>query len=172
MLTPPLSAHDHVQGAPDADIVLVEYGDYECPYCGAAYPVVKELQNRLHGKMSFAFRNFPLANAHPHAEFAAETAEAAAAQGKFWEMHDMLYEHQDALEPENLIEYATTLGLDLSRFTKDVNEHVYAARVREDFRSGVRSGVNGTPSFFINGVLYNGSYDVHSILTALREAEA
>lgn len=172
MLNPPLSAHDHIQGSPDADIVLVEYGDYECPYCGAAYPVVKELQKRLGHKLSFAFRNFPLANAHPHAEFAAEAAEAAAAQGKFWEMHDLLYEHQDALEPENLIEYATTLGLDLHRFTKEINEHVYATRVREDFRSGVRSGVNGTPTFFINGERYNGSYDVRSMLQALREAEA
>jgi protein-disulfide isomerase len=172
MLTPPLSAHDHIQGSPDANIVLVEYGDYECPYCGAAYPVVKELQKRLAHKLSFAFRNFPLANAHPHAELAAEAAEAAGAQGKFWEMHDLLYENQAALEPENLIEYATTLGLDLPRFTKEVNEHVYAARVREDFRSGVRSGVNGTPTFFINGERYNGAYDVRSMLAALREAEA
>ncbi len=172
MLTPPLSAHDHIQGSRDAEILLVEYGDYECPYCGAAYPVVKELQKRLGHKLSLAFRNFPLANAHPHAEFAAEAAEAAAAQGKFWEMHDMLYENQAALEPANLIQYATKLGLDLDRFTKEMNEHVYAPRVREDFRSGVRSGVNGTPTFFINGERYNGSYDVRSMLAALREAEA
>src|SRR5580704_4103637 len=172
MLTPPLSAHDHVQGSSDAGIVLVEYGDYECPYCGAAYPVVKELQKRLHGKLGFAFRNFPLANAHPHAELAAEAAEAAAAQGKFWEMHDALYENQAALEPENLIEYGSGLGLDIDRFTRELNEHIYAPRVREDFRSGVRSGVNGTPSFFINGVLYTGAYDVRSMLTALKEAEA
>jgi protein-disulfide isomerase len=172
MLTPPLSAHDHIQGSPDTGIVLLEYGDYECPYCGAAYPVVKELQKRMKGKMSFAFRNFPLANAHPHAELAAEAAEAAAAQGKFWEMHDALYENQAALEPENLEQYAAAVGLDLRRFTKEMNEHVYTSKVKDDFRSGVRSGVNGTPSFFINGVLYNGSYDVHSILTALREAEA
>jgi protein-disulfide isomerase len=172
MLTPPLSAHDHIQGSPDTGIVLLEYGDYECPYCGAAYPVVKELQKRMKGKMSFAFRNFPLANAHPHAELAAEAAEAAAAQGKFWEMHDALYENQAALEPENLEQYAAAVGLDLRRFTKEMNELVYTSKVKDDFRSGVRSGVNGTPSFFINGVLYNGSYDVHSILTALREAEA
>jgi protein-disulfide isomerase len=172
MLTPPLSAHDHIQGSPDTGIVLLEYGDYECPYCGAAYPVVKELQKRMKGKMAFAFRNFPLANAHPHAELAAEAAEAAAAQGKFWEMHDALYENQAALEPENLEQYAAAVGLDLRRFTKEMNEHVYTSKVKDDFRSGVRSGVNGTPSFFINGVLYNGSYDVHSILTALREAEA
>jgi protein-disulfide isomerase len=172
MLTPPLSARDHIQGPADADIVLLEYGDYECPYCGAAYPVVKEIQHRMKGKLGFAFRNFPLANAHPHAELAAEAAEAAAAQGKFWEMHDALYENQQALDPENLIEYASALGLDIARFTREVNEHVYAPRVREDFHSGVRSGVNGTPSFFINGVLYQGAYDVRSILAALREAEA
>ena len=170
MLTPPLSARDHIQGSPEASIVLVEYGDYECPYCGEAYPVVKELQQRLKGKMSFVFRNFPLANAHPHAEFAAEAAEAAAGQGKFWEMHDVLYENQQALEPENLLEYGSALGLEMPRFTKEMNEHVYAPRVREDFRSGVRSGVNGTPTFFINGVRYNGSYDLRSMLTALKEA--
>jgi|SRR5579871_376029 protein-disulfide isomerase len=172
MLTPPLSAHDHIQGPADSGLVLLEYGDYECPYCGAAYPVVKELQKRMKGKMAFAFRNFPLANAHPHAELAAEAAEAAAAQGKFWEMHDLLYENQDALDPENLVEYATSLKLDVARFTKEMNERVYTSKVKDDFRSGVRSGVNGTPSFFINGVLYVGQYDVHSLLAALREAEA
>jgi protein-disulfide isomerase len=172
MLTPPLSARDHIQGSPDAGIVLLEYGDYECPYCGAAYPIVKELQHRLKGKLGFAFRNFPLANAHPHAELAAEAAEAAAAQGKFWEMHDALYENQSALEPENLAEYGSALGLDMGRFTREMNEHVYAPRVREDFRSGVRSGVNGTPTFFINGERYNGAYDVHSMLAALKEVEA
>ena len=133
MLTPAVSDRDHIQGLPDAVIVLVEYGDYECPYCGAAYPVVKELQHRLKGKLALVFRNFPLANAHPHAEFAAEAAEAAAAQGKFWEMHDMLYENQQALEPENLVEYATTLGLDIPRFKREMNEHVYTSRVKDDF---------------------------------------
>jgi protein-disulfide isomerase len=172
MLTPPVSARDHIQGLADAAIVLVEYGDYECPYCGAAYPVVKELQHRMKNKLALVFRNFPLANAHPHAEFAAEAAEAAAAQGKFWEMHDMLYENQEALDPENLVEYATALGLDIPRFTREMNEHVYASRVKEDFRSGVRSGVNGTPTFFINGERYNGPYDVRSMLAAIREAEA
>jgi protein-disulfide isomerase len=170
MLTPALSAHDHIQGSPDAEIVMVEYGDYQCPYCGAAYPIVKELQKRLKDQLCFAFRNFPLANAHPHAESAAEAAEAAGAQGKFWQMHDMLYENQEALEPEDLKKYSSSLGLDLRRFTHEMSEHVYAPRVREDFRSGVRSGVNGTPSFFINGALYTGSYDVHSLFTALTKA--
>ena len=167
MLTPPVTARDHIQGSPDASVILVEYGDYQCPYCGAAYPIVKELQKRMKDKMSFVFRNFPLASAHPHAEKAAEAAEAAAGQGKFWQMHDALYENQDALEDENLLEYATGTGLDLRRFTRDLSEHVYAPRVREDFRSGVRSGVNGTPSFFINGERYNGSYDFKSLLAAI-----
>src|ERR1700733_8472681 len=160
MLIPPVTARDHIQGPSHAKLVLVEYGDYECPYCGAAYPVVKELQRRLAGKLSFEFRNFPLATAHPHAEIAAEAAEAAGAQGKFWEMHDMLYENQEALEAENLRGYASALGLDLHRFSRDLSEHIFMAKVREDFRSGVHSGVNGTPSFFINGELYNGAYDV------------
>ena len=167
MLTPPVTARDHIQGPRDARIVLVEYGDYECPYCGEAYSVIKELQRQLADQLCFAFRNFPLATAHPHAETAAEAAEAAGAQGKFWEMHDIQYENQAALEDENLLEYASALGLSLPRFTRDLNEHIYAPRVREDFRSGVRSGVNGTPGFFINGAHYNGPYDVRSLFAAL-----
>jgi protein-disulfide isomerase len=167
MLTPAVTARDHIQGAMDAEVVLVEYGDYQCPYCGAAYPIVKQLQKRMKDKMSFVFRNFPLASAHPHAEHAAEAAEAAAGQGKFWEMHDVLYENQEALEDENLLKYATAVGLDLRRFKRDLTEQVYAPRVREDFRTGVRSGVNGTPSFFINGERYNGPYDFKSLLAAI-----
>ena len=172
MLTPQVTARDHIQGPLDASIVLVEYGDYECPYCGEAYPVVKELQRRLAGQLCFAFRNFPLATAHPHAEKAAEAAEAAGAQSQFWEMHDVLYENQEALEDESLLQYASALGLDLRRFTRDISEHVYAPRVKEDFRSGVRSGVNGTPSFFINGVHYNGPFDLKSLFAALTEIAA
>jgi protein-disulfide isomerase len=172
MLTPPVAARDHIQGPLHAKLVLVEYGDYECPYCGAAYPVVKELQRRLAGKLSFVFRNFPLATAHPHAELAAEAAEAAGAQGKFWEMHDVFYENQDALEAENLLKYASAIGLDLHRFSRELSEHIFIPRVREDFHSGVRSGVNGTPSFFINGERYNGAYDLHSMLNALAASAA
>jgi protein-disulfide isomerase len=150
----------------DANGVLVEYGDYECLYCCEAYALVKELQQRLGDRLCFAFRNFPLVTAHPHAECAAEAAEAAGAQGMFWEMHDVLYENQEALEDENLLEYASALGLDLRRFTREMNEHVYTPKVREDFRSGVRSGVNGT-SFFINGACYDGPLDVQSLFTAL-----
>jgi protein-disulfide isomerase len=169
-LKPPVSANDHVQGNADAPVTLVEYGDYECPYCGEAYPMVKALQERLGKKLRFVFRNFPLAEAHPHAEHAAEAAEAAGAQGKFWEMHDLLYENQDALEDEDLVRYAKALRLDMPRFVKEMQAHQYADRVREDFRSGVRSGVNGTPSFFINGARHDGPFDVGSLLAAIEKA--
>lgn len=169
-LKPPVGANDHVQGSTKAPVTLVEYGDYECPYCGEAYSVVKELQKRLGDQMLFVFRNFPLAQAHPHAEHAAEAAEAAAAQGKFWEMHDMLYENQDALEDEDLVRYARALHLDVPRFVKEMEAGTYTERVREDFRSGVRSGVNGTPTFFINGARHDGAYDLASLLAAIEEA--
>ncbi len=169
-LKPPVGANDHVQGSAKAPVTLVEYGDYECPYCGEAYSVVKELQERLGDQMRFVFRNFPLAQAHPHAEHAAEAAEAAGAQGKFWEMHDMLYENQDALEDEDLVRYARALKLDVPRFVKEMEAGTYTERVREDFRSGVRSGVNGTPSFFINGARHDGAYDLASLLAAIEEA--
>jgi protein-disulfide isomerase len=169
-LKPPVGPKDHMQGPPDAPVTLVEYGDYECPYCGEAYPVVKALQERLGDQMCFVFRNFPLTQVHPHAEEAAEAAEAAGAQGKFWEMHDLLYENQDALEPEDLVQYARALKLDLKRFVLEMREHVYVERVREDFRSGVRSGVNGTPTFFINGARHNGPFDLGSLLAAIEEA--
>ena len=169
-LKPPVGANDHVQGSAKAPVTLVEYGDYECPYCGEAYSVVKELQERLGDQMRFVFRNFPLAQAHPHAEHAAEAAEAAAAQGKFWEMHDMLYENQDALEDEDLVRYARALKLDVPRFVKEMEAGTYTERVREDFRSGVRSGVNGTPTFFINGARHDGAFDLASLLAAIEEA--
>jgi protein-disulfide isomerase len=159
-----------MQGPPDAPVTLVEYGDYECPFCGAAYAIVKAIQERLGDQLCFVFRNFPLTEAHPHAEDAAEAAEAASGQGKFWPMHDLLYENQDALEPEDLVQYARSLRLDLPRFVKELSEHVWAERVREDFRSGVRSGVNGTPTFFINGVRHDGGYDMASLLAAIEEA--
>jgi protein-disulfide isomerase len=168
-LKPPVGPHDHVQGPAEAPVTLVEYGDYECPYCGEAYPVVKALQKRLGDQMRFVFRNFPLAQAHPHAEHAAEAAEAAGAQGKFWEMHDLLYENQDALEDEDLVRYARALHLDVPRFVKETESGAHLERVREDFRSGVRSGVNGTPSFFINGARHDGPFDLASLLAAIEE---
>ena len=165
----PIPHRDHIQGPIHAPVALVEYGDYECPYCGEAYPIVKAIQERLGDRLCFAFRNFPLVNSHPYAEHAAEAAEAAGAQGHFWEMHDLLYENQDALEYEYLARYAATLGLDAERLIKEVLAGTHTARVREDFRSGARLGVNGTPSFFINGVRYDGATDVEELLIALTE---
>jgi protein-disulfide isomerase len=151
-------------------VTLVEYGDYECPHCGRAYPIVKAIQKLMAGRLRFVFRNFPLREVHPHAEHAAEAAEAAGGQGKFWDMHDRLFERQFALDDENLIEYAAELGLDVERFAEELAEGVYAPRVREDFRSGVLSGVNGTPTFFINGVRDDDSWEVEPLLAALKEA--
>jgi protein-disulfide isomerase len=161
---------DHVQGPADAAVTLVEYGDYECPYCGAAYPIVKEVQARMGDRLRFVFRNFPITTSHPHAEQAAESAEAAAAQERFWEMHDVLYENQRHLEDEDLRAYAEQVGLDVERFGKELAEHVHAARVREDFMSGVRSGVNGTPTFYINGARHDDSYELEVLLAALESA--
>jgi protein-disulfide isomerase len=161
---------DHIQGPADAAVTLVEYGDYECPYCGAAYPIVKELQARMGDRLRFVFRNFPITTSHPHAEQAAEAAEAGAAQGRFWEMHDLLYENQTHLRDQDLHAYAEQLGIDVERFDKDLAEHVHAPRVREDFMSGVRSGVNGTPSFYVNGARHDDSYDFETLLDALERA--
>ena len=170
-LTVPVDeARDHVQGPADASVTLVEYGDYECPYCGAAYPIVKEVQARMGERLRFVFRNFPITTSHPHAEQAAEAAEVAAAQHRFWEMHDLLYENQRHLSDRDLRAYAEKLGLDLEAFDQDLAGHVHAARVREDFMSGVRSGVNGTPTFYINGTRHDDSYELETLLDALERA--
>ena len=166
-LSLPVTDRDHTQGSAQAAVTLVEYGDYECPHCGRAHPIVKEVQRRLGSKLRFVFRNFPLAEMHPHAQHAAEAAEAAAGQERFWEMHDTLFEHQRSLDDWHLVQYAQTLGLDLQRFQQDLTSHTYAGRVREDFRSGVRSGVNGTPTFFINGVRHDDSWDIETLTDAL-----
>jgi protein-disulfide isomerase len=149
--------------------MLVEYGDYQCPYCGAAYPVVKSLQKALGKKLCFAFRNFPLTQAHPYAMVAAEAAEAAALQGKFWEMHDFIYEHQDDLEPDALPAWAERIRLDLKEFGIAIRQGVVTKRIKEDRASGIRSGVNGTPCFFINGIRYDGTADYDSLRSVLEE---
>jgi protein-disulfide isomerase len=168
-LTLPIAGRDHIQGRIGAPITLLEYGDYECPYCGAAYPVIKAVQKHLGEQLCFAFRNFPLANMHPHAQHAAEAAEVAGARGRFWEMHDLLFEHQEALEDENLARLAGTLGLDGRSLIAEVLTGAETPRVREDFRSGARAGVNGTPTLFINGAFYSGGADVDSLLAALTD---
>src|SRR5579862_4744139 len=170
MLTPPVSSRDHQVGPADAPVVLVEYGDYECPYCGEAEPIVEALRKSLADSLLVVFRNFPLAEMHPHAEAAAMAAESAAAQGKFWQMHDTLYAHQDALEDDDLAQYAAALGLDVHQFAKDMRDRSHENHIREDFRSGVRSGVNGTPTFFINGERYDGPRDLHSMRAAIKSA--
>jgi protein-disulfide isomerase len=171
VLTMPVTEdRDHIEGPADAPMTLVQYGDYECPYCGAAYPIIKEVQAQMGKKLRFVFRNFPITTAHPHAERAAEAAEAAAAQGKFWQMHDHLYENQRRLRDDDLHSYAETLGLDVDVFDKEMAEHVHADRVHEDFMSGVRSGVNGTPTFFINGVRHDDSYELETLLSSLERA--
>ncbi len=166
-LTLPVGERDHIQGPANAPAILVEYGDYECPICGGAYVTVKEIQQVMGDRLAFVFRNFPLSEMHPHAKDAAQAAEAAGAQGSFWEMHDMLFENQDDLGRDHLAAYAEALGLDGNRLLDEIMTGTYAKRVQEDFRSGIRSGVNGTPTFFIQGIRYDGSHDVESMIAAL-----
>jgi len=171
-LTPPVSARDHIEGHEDAPVTLVEYGDYQCPYCGEAHPVIKRLQKSLGKNLRFVFRNFPLTQSHPYAVVAAETAEAAALQGKFWEMHDLIFENQEQLEPEILPAWAHQIRLDVNQFAKAISEGKVTKRIEEDYASGIESGVDGTPSFFINGIKYEGEDDFDSLRAALLEAEA
>jgi len=170
VLASPVGEPDHAHGPANAAVTLVEYGDFECPHCRRAYPIVKEVQDRLGPRLRFVFRNFPLTELHLHAQHAAEVAEAAGAQGRFWDMHDRLFERQFALEDDNLIEYAGELGLDAARVARELAAHTYKARVRDDFMSGVRSGVNGTPTFFINGERHDQAWDVEPLAAALEDA--
>jgi len=172
-LTVPVSGRDHIAGSPDAPMQLLEYGDYECPFCGLAQPVVVEVQARLGQRLCFAFRHFPIVSAHPHALHAALAAEAAGAQGRFWEMHARLFAHQDSLDDDMLLFHAAQLGLDIDRFTADLVDERHLSHIREDLSSGERSGVIGTPTFFVNGVRYEGVPDVVELSTALeRTAKA
>jgi protein-disulfide isomerase len=166
-LSAPLSAKDHRQGDPDAPCTLVEYGDYQCPSCGQAYPIVKRVQKHFGKRLSLVFRNFPLTQMHPYAEPAAETAEFAGAHGKFWEMHDLLYENQGRLDEELLVELAEQLRLVPARLVQALESKEFEPRVKADFSSGVRSGVNGTPTFFINGQRHDGPYDFSSLVDAI-----
>jgi protein-disulfide isomerase len=175
-LKPPVNDKDHIQGPADAPVTLVEYGDYECPHCARAHPIIKEVQERMGDRLRFVYRNFPLSEAHPQAEHAAEAAEWAGESGKFWEMHDALFEHRSDgpgwLDDGRLVEYASELGLDGSDLERALGEERYRSRVRSDFMSGVRSGVNGTPTFFINGYRYDGAWDPADLLDALEGAGA
>jgi len=167
-LRPPLNAQDHVQGRHDAPIQLVEYGDYECPFCGRAHLIVKAVR-AMGDDLVFAFRNFPLSQVHPHALRAAYAAEAAGLQDRFWPMHDLLFENQQFLEDEHLFRYAGLIGCNLDQFAEDIDSDGVAEKVRSDFLSGARSGVNGTPTFFINGERYEGSWEPEVLLSVLQE---
>jgi protein-disulfide isomerase len=166
-LSIPVSAEDHIQGDVDAPCKLVEYGDYECPSCGEAYPIVKKLQQHFGDRLLFVFRNFPLTQIHPWAEPAAEVAEFAAAHGKFWEMHDLLYENQGNFGEELFKSLAADLKLPADELQSTLADYPYKARVRADFVGGIRSGVNGTPTFFINGQRNNGPFDFDFLRTAI-----
>ena len=168
-LTVPVTAEDHAQGEANAKCTLVEYGDYQCPYCGEAYPIVKQLQERFGKDLRVVFRSFPLTEIHPHAEPAAETAEFAAAGGKFWEMHDLLYRTQENLGDKALAGDATKLGLSADKLDEALEAETYRPRVRADFSGGVRSGVNGTPTFFLNGQRHDGSFDYDTLAAAVQQ---
>ncbi len=167
-LKPAVSKTDHVQGNEKALIELVEYGDYQCPHCGHAYPIVKKIQKALGEKLLFVFRNFPLQEIHPSALLAAVASEAAARQNKFWEMHDLIFENQNNLSEQNILALAKHLKLDSKKFEKDLEDEKLLDKVNADFESGVRSGVNGTPTFFINGVKYTGSWEYADLLAHLK----
>jgi|ERR1700676_3654929 protein-disulfide isomerase len=168
----PVSAADHIQGPETAKVTLLEYGDYECPHCGRAYPIVKKVQKYFANRLRFVFRNFPLSEAHPHAESAAETAEFAGAQAKFWEMHDGLFENQDRLGGALYSELAEELDLPTAELRKALESREFAARVKSDFSGGVRSGVNGTPTFFINGKRHDDSFDYETLVAAIEAVGA
>ena len=167
----PVGPTDHTQGPADAPVTLVEYGDYECPYCGRAYPIVKALQKRFGKQLRFVFRNFPLREMHPNAEAAAETAEFAATQGKFWEMHDLIYENQQDLGDRLFLDLAKRLNLDAKGLAKALESGEFADRVHKDFSGGVRSGVNGTPTFFINGQRHDEDFELETLASAIVAAK-
>jgi len=168
-LAVPVNAQDHIQGLESAPVTLVEYGDYECPHCAAAYPIIKAVQKKSGSKLRFVFRNFPLSYMHPFAQLAAEAAEAAGAQGKFWEMHDAIYENQESLGEEMIEELAQKLKLNINRFNGDINTHKFKEHVRKDFLGGAKSGVNGTPSLFINGERFDESLDEDTLVAFIRQ---
>ena len=170
LLATDVGARDHVLGSPDARVTLVEYADFECPFCGRAFPELKRVLHDLGQRVRFVFRHFPVIEEHPHAASAAEVAEAASAQGKFWEMHDLLFRRQAALDHEHLLAYVRELGLDAERVERELARHVHRARVLEDIESGLRSGVSGTPMFFINGRRHEEPGDARTLLAALRRA--
>ena len=169
-LAVPVSERDHRQGPATAAVTLVQYGDYECPYTRQSTTVVRALQQQLGEQLRFIYRNFPLTEIHPHALHAALAAEAAATQGKFWQMHDYIFHHQHTLADADLEHVAEAVGLDLQQYRRDMREQRALARIEEDVEGGERSGVQGTPTFFINGVMYRGAWEHDALLAALQSA--
>jgi protein-disulfide isomerase len=166
----PITSEDHAQGPENAEVTLVEYGDYECPHCGRAYPIVQQVQKHFGKNLRLVFRNFPLGEMHPHAEAAAEVAEFAGAHGKFWEMHDRLFENQESLGEALFLNLSEKLKLSTTALRQALEQGPFEARVRADFTGGVRSGVNGTPTFFINGHRHDGSFDFETLVSAIQRA--
>ncbi len=169
MLKIPVTQEDHIQGDENAPITLVEYGDFECPYCGMAYPIVQRVQKHFGKRLRFVFRNFPLIENHPHAGIAAMAAEFAATKNKFWGMHDLLYEHQEFLSIADLLKYAESLNLSAADLKIAIEKETFASKIKNDFLGGVESGVNGTPTFFINGNHYEGSFEYEEFLAAIEK---
>jgi protein-disulfide isomerase len=169
-LTVPVGPQDWSRGPENAPVTIVEYGDFECPHCAEMEPVLRELRQLAGNTLRVVFRHFPLTSSHPHAELAAEAAEAAGAQGAFWPMHDLLFQNQQALIPSDLVGYAAGLGLDAQQVATDLENRTYKVAVQEDFMGGVRSGVSGTPTFYINGSRYDGAYDLDSLWRAVQKA--
>jgi protein-disulfide isomerase len=172
LVMPVLPERDHIRGPASASVTLLEYGDYECPYCHAAHAVVNTLQAQLQSRVRFVFRHFPLTTIHPHAQVAAEAAEAAGSQRKFWQMHDALFSTEAPLTSSLLITAAAAIGLDMPSFHSELTRHVHVPRIREDFMSGVRSGVHGTPTFYINAIRHDGAWDLSTLTNAVNHSMA
>jgi protein-disulfide isomerase len=168
----PDEATDHVLGPSTAAVIVTEYGDFECPSCGQAHGAMKILQRHFAGRIRFVFRHYPLVEPHPHAEIAAEAAEASGAQGKFWPYYDLLFEHQDHLKPADLRRHAEHLQLDLGRFDFEMSDHVYLQRVQEHMISGRRLGVRATPAFYVNGAVVDVSFGLERLHQAIDRALA
>lgn len=166
----PVNDRDHIQGSPDAPVTLLEYGDYECPHCLQAYPIVRRARRAMGDQLRLVFRHFPLNQQHSHSMDAAAAAEAAGLQGRFWDMHHVLFSNHDNLDPASLHEYALELRLDIDRFDQDIRSRQLSRKIDADLESGLRSGVNGTPTFFVNGYRFDGDWAEGGFLEALREA--